>query len=141
MGTETCRKRCLGQYCERFVVNEDLQTVGTQRNSATPHVQPELRFFSLGPFYVMQVTGIPIGGPLSTMSLALALNYCEHCFAAFQEAEDIWDPLLAGRLRKWVYESGGLKPAEELYRNFRGKDPDIGPLLVGRGFEQPASSN
>ena len=62
-------------------------------------------------------------------------------FAAFQEAEDIWDPLLAGRLQKWVYESGGLKPAEELYRNFRGKDPDIGPLLVGRGFEQPASSN
>ena len=62
-------------------------------------------------------------------------------FAAFQEAEDIWDPLLAGRLQKWVYESGGLKPAEELYRNFRGKDPDIGPLLVGRGFEQPPSSN
>jgi len=62
-------------------------------------------------------------------------------FAAFQEVEDIWDPLLAARLQKWVYESGGLKPAEELYRNFRGKDPDIGPLLVGRGFEKPSLSN
>ena len=27
------------------------------------------------------------------------------------------DPLLVGRLQKWVYESGGLKSAEELYRN------------------------
>ena len=55
-------------------------------------------------------------------------------FAAFKQAEDIWDPELSGRLKKWVYESGGLKPAEELYRNFRGQDPSIEPLLEGRGF-------
>ncbi|MEC8046601.1 MAG: M3 family metallopeptidase [Pseudomonadota bacterium] len=55
-------------------------------------------------------------------------------FDAFKQAEDIWDPELAARLRKWVYEAGGLKPADELYRNFRGKDPSIEPLLEGRGF-------
>ena len=55
-------------------------------------------------------------------------------FDAFKQAEDIWDPELAGRLKKWVYESGGLKPADELYRNFRGQDPSIEPLLEGRGF-------
>ena len=55
-------------------------------------------------------------------------------FDAFKQAEDIWDPELAGRLKKWVYESGGLLPADELYRNFRGQDPSIEPLLEGRGF-------
>ncbi len=55
-------------------------------------------------------------------------------FAAFKQAEDIWDPEIAGRLKKWVYESGGLKEADELYRNFRGQDPSIEPLLEGRGF-------
>lgn len=55
-------------------------------------------------------------------------------FAAFKQAENIWDPEIAGRLKKWVYESGGLKEADELYRNFRGQDPSIEPLLEGRGF-------
>ncbi len=55
-------------------------------------------------------------------------------FAAFKQAENIWDPEIAGRLKKWVYEAGGLKEADELYRNFRGQDPSIEPLLEGRGF-------
>ena len=55
-------------------------------------------------------------------------------FTAFKEAGDIWDPELAARLKKWVYESGGLRPADELYRNFRGSDPTIEPLLRIRGF-------
>lgn len=55
-------------------------------------------------------------------------------FDAFRQAEDIWDPELAGRLQRWIYEAGGLKPAGELYRNFRGQDPSIEPLLEGRGF-------
>lgn len=56
-------------------------------------------------------------------------------FTAFREAGNIWDPELAARLKKWVYESGGLRPADELYRNFRGSDPTIEPLLRIRGFE------
>lgn len=56
-------------------------------------------------------------------------------FTAFQEAGDIWDPELAARLKKWVYESGGLRPADELFRNFRGSDPTIEPLLRIRGFD------
>ena len=55
-------------------------------------------------------------------------------FAAFEQAEDIWDQEIAGRLKKWVYQSGGLREADELYRNFRGQDPSIDPLLRGRGF-------
>ncbi len=55
-------------------------------------------------------------------------------FQAFREAEDIFDPETAGRLKRWIYEAGGLREADELYRNFRGKDPSIEPLLRGRGF-------
>jgi peptidyl-dipeptidase Dcp len=60
-------------------------------------------------------------------------------FNAFKEAEDIFDPETAARLKKWVYESGGLRPADELYRNFRGSDPSIEPLLKGRGFDATQS--
>ncbi len=55
-------------------------------------------------------------------------------FDAFRQAEDIFDPEIAARLKKWVYESGGLREADELYRNVRGQDPSIEPLLEGRGF-------
>ncbi len=55
-------------------------------------------------------------------------------FNAFKQAENVWDPAIAGRLKKWVYEAGGLREADELYRNFRGQDPSIEPLLEGRGF-------
>ncbi|MEM9387645.1 MAG: M3 family metallopeptidase [Pseudomonadota bacterium] len=55
-------------------------------------------------------------------------------FNAFKEAENIFDPTVAARLKQWVYEAGGLRPADELYRNFRGAEPSIEPLLNGRGF-------
>jgi peptidyl-dipeptidase Dcp len=55
-------------------------------------------------------------------------------FDAFKQAENIWDPEIAGRLKKWVYEAGGVMEADELYRRFRGQDPSIEPLLEGRGF-------
>lgn len=56
-------------------------------------------------------------------------------FEAFLETGDIFDPELAAKLKKWVYEAGGLRPADELYRNFRGSDPTIEPLLRIRGFD------
>ncbi|MEM7611642.1 MAG: M3 family metallopeptidase [Pseudomonadota bacterium] len=64
-------------------------------------------------------------------------------FNAFLEAGDIFDPEIAARLKKWIYQAGGLKEADELYRNFRGADPSIEPLLRGRGFatDEPTSSD
>ncbi|MEM9168249.1 MAG: M3 family metallopeptidase [Pseudomonadota bacterium] len=55
-------------------------------------------------------------------------------FIAFEETGDIFNQELAARLKTWVYEAGGLRPADELYRNFRGKDPEIDPLLRIRGL-------
>lgn len=56
-------------------------------------------------------------------------------FVAFQETGDIFNRELAQKLKTWVYESGGLREADELYRNFRGKDPEIEPLLRVRGLD------
>lgn len=59
-------------------------------------------------------------------------------FDAFKQSGDIFNPELAAKLKKWVYESGGLRETDELYRNFRGSDPGIEPLLRNRGFAEPS---
>jgi peptidyl-dipeptidase Dcp len=55
-------------------------------------------------------------------------------FTAFRESGDIYDPELARRLKENVYQAGGLRDADVLYRQFRGKDPSIEPLLEIRGL-------
>jgi peptidyl-dipeptidase Dcp len=55
-------------------------------------------------------------------------------FTAFKEAGDIYDPELAKRLKENVYQAGGIREADVLYRQFRGKDPSIEPLLEIRGL-------
>ena len=48
-------------------------------------------------------------------------------FMAFQET-DILDRETAARYREEILSKGGTRPGMELYRNFRGRDPEIGPL-------------
>jgi peptidyl-dipeptidase Dcp len=54
-------------------------------------------------------------------------------FAAFTEAGDVFDPALAARLKD-IYSSGDTRDPMELYRAFRGRDPDIAALLRQRGL-------
>jgi peptidyl-dipeptidase Dcp len=55
-------------------------------------------------------------------------------FDAFEEAGDIYDPEVAGRLREFVYAAGGRREPDEAYRAFRGRDPAPEALLRGRGL-------
>ena len=55
-------------------------------------------------------------------------------FTAFKEAGNIYDPELALRLKENVYQAGGRRHADVLYRDFRGEDPSIEPLLRIRGL-------
>ena len=55
-------------------------------------------------------------------------------FTAFKEKGDIFDPTLAGRFKTYIFEAGGREEPEILYRKFRGRDPDIEPLLRIRGL-------
>lgn len=59
-------------------------------------------------------------------------------FDAFKQTGDIFNPEVAAKLKQWVFESGGLRETDELYRNFRGSDPGIEPLLRNRGFAEPS---
>ncbi len=59
-------------------------------------------------------------------------------FNAFREAGDIFDADTADRLARTIYSAGGRQDPADAYRDFRGKLPEIGPLLHNRGL-QPAS--
>ena len=54
-------------------------------------------------------------------------------FAAFAEAGDPFEPGLAARL-KAIYSAGDTEDPMALYRAFRGREPEIAPLLTQRGL-------
>lgn len=54
-------------------------------------------------------------------------------FQAFQETS-LFDEETAARYRRMLAR-GGTRPGMELYREFRGRDPEIGPLLKRRGLD------
>ena len=55
-------------------------------------------------------------------------------FEAFKETGDIFNPEVASKFRTYVLTPGGIDEGMVMYRNFRGKDPDIKPLLRNRGL-------
>ncbi len=60
-------------------------------------------------------------------------------FGAFEEAGDIFHPETAARLRSTIYGSGNTVEPGAAYRAFRGREPDVTPMLRNRGMlgEQP----
>jgi peptidyl-dipeptidase Dcp len=55
-------------------------------------------------------------------------------FAAFKETGDIFDPEMAKRVKKYIYSSGNTVAPDELFRSFRGRDPDIQFMLEKKGL-------
>jgi peptidyl-dipeptidase Dcp len=54
--------------------------------------------------------------------------------AAFTEAGNVFDAATASRL-KTIYSAGDTEDPMALYREFRGRDPAIEPLLEQRGLD------
>lgn len=54
-------------------------------------------------------------------------------WSAFEEA-GIFDPETGQRFRKEILEQGGARDAAELFRNFRGREPSVEPLLRHSGI-------
>ena len=54
-------------------------------------------------------------------------------FEAFKE-KGIFDAEMARSFRSNILEKGGTAPPMELYRKFRGREPDVKPLLKNRGL-------
>ena len=55
-------------------------------------------------------------------------------FGAFEEAHDIFDPVVAKRLHDDIYSSGGSRDPEDAYIAFRGRKPEPDALLRRRGL-------
>jgi peptidyl-dipeptidase Dcp len=55
-------------------------------------------------------------------------------FEAFLAKKNIFDQDLANKLRREIFERGGIEDAMNLYKNFRGKEPDVNALLRNRGL-------
>lgn len=55
-------------------------------------------------------------------------------FSAFKESGDIYNQDLASKYRKYILEKGGTEDPMELYRKFKGNNPNIGALLEDRGL-------
>jgi peptidyl-dipeptidase Dcp len=55
-------------------------------------------------------------------------------FAAFEETGDVFDKETALKARKYIYSSGNTVAPDELFRSFRGRDPDIKFVLEKKGL-------
>lgn len=56
-------------------------------------------------------------------------------FDAFKEAGNVFDPTLAAKLRREVYEVGNTRDPAESYTAFRGRMPSADALLRNRGLK------
>lgn len=57
-------------------------------------------------------------------------------FEAFKETGNLFDPEVASKFRTYVLSPGGIDDAMVMYKNFRGKEPNIEPLLKNRGLKE-----
>jgi len=55
-------------------------------------------------------------------------------FAAFEETGDVFDRATADRCRECIYSTGNTVAPQELFRSFRGRDPDATFLMKNRGL-------
>jgi peptidyl-dipeptidase Dcp len=64
-------------------------------------------------------------------------------FEAFTEAGGPYDKKVAERLKKYIFSAGDTVDPAEAYRQFRGRDPQVGALMRKRGFsaDQKISGN
>lgn len=56
-------------------------------------------------------------------------------YQAFVESGNILNTEVASRFRNYVLKPGGIDEAMVMYVNFRGKEPNTGPLLKNRGLK------
>lgn len=58
-------------------------------------------------------------------------------FAAFEEAQSTLDPSTGDLFKREILSVGGMRPAAESFKAFRGRDPQIDALLRHSGMIEP----
>ncbi len=90
-----------------------------------PEIQPRYR----STYFLHMIDGYDAGYYVYTWAAVLDND----AFEAFNE-KGIFDQATATSFRKNVLEKMGTMDAEQMYLNFRGRKPDIEPLLRNRGL-------
>ena len=115
---------------EPFDVEAFERNALTERRGLIPEIEPRYRY----PYFSHIFDG---GYSAGYYFYIWAEVLDKDAFEAFRESGDLFNRTVAARLRT-LLESGGSKEGMELYRAFRGKDPDKTAMLVGRGLmERP----
>lgn len=56
-------------------------------------------------------------------------------YQAYKETGDLFNQEVASKFRTHILAPGGVDDAMDMYKNFRGKEPGIEPLLKNRGLD------
>ncbi len=56
-------------------------------------------------------------------------------YEAFKETGDIFNQEVADKFRRYILTPGGIDDGMTMYRNFRGREPQIDALLTNRGLK------
>jgi peptidyl-dipeptidase Dcp len=105
---------------------QDLQRIGMPKEVAMRHRLPQFN-------HLFTSEGYAAGYYSYLWSDTMAAD----AWAAFEETGDLWNPAVAAKLEKLLAAGDSIDQAE-LYRQFRGRDPEVAALLKQRGFPVPA---
>jgi peptidyl-dipeptidase Dcp len=90
-----------------------------------PEIEPRYR----STYFLHMIDGYDAGYYVYTWAAVLDHD----AFEAFNE-NGLFDQAIATSFRKNVLEKMGIMDAEKMYLNFRGREPEIEPLLRNRGL-------
>ncbi|MDH2433480.1 oligopeptidase A [Pokkaliibacter sp. MBI-7] len=119
-----------------FILHRDFQPGVTQVQQVLDAVRDEVAVLIPPGFnrFAHAFTHIFAGGyAAGYYSYKWAEVLSADAFSAFEE-EGIFNRQTGERFLTAVLEQGGSKPAMELFKAFRGREPDIGPLLRHSGL-------
>ena len=119
----------MAYYSLKSPVSVDVQTFEKEtmkKIGLIPEIEPRYR----STYFLHMVEGYDAGYYVYTWAAVLDND----AFEAFKE-KGIFDQATATSFRKNVLEKMGIMDAEQMYLNFRGRAPEIEPLLVNRGLK------
>ena len=119
----------MAYYSLKSPVSVDVQTFEKEtmkKIGLIPEIEPRYR----STYFLHMVEGYDAGYYVYTWAAVLDND----AFEAFKE-KGIFDQATATSFRKNVLEKMGIIDAEQMYLNFRGRAPEIEPLLVNRGLK------
>ncbi len=118
----------MAYYSLKAPVNVDVQKFEKEtmnRIGLIPEIEPRYR----STYFLHMVDGYDAGYYVYTWAAVLDND----AFEAFNE-HGLFDQATATSFRKNILEKMGTMDAEQMYLNFRGREPEIEPLLRNRGL-------